>query len=38
MKFGADVDDDEQWWSKYFQLCKSFSLSSYSTILNVVIT
>ena len=34
MKFGTDIDDDEQWLSKYF---KSFSLSSYSTILNIVI-
>ena len=32
MKFGTDIDDDdEQWLSKYFKLCKSFSLSSYSS-------
>ena len=31
MKFGTDVDDDEQWLSKYFKRYKSFSLSSYST-------
>ena len=30
MKFGTDIDDDEQWLSKYFKLRKSFSLSSYS--------
>ena len=34
MKFDTDIDDDEQWLSKYFKLCKSFSLSSYSSILN----
>ena len=28
MKFGTDIDDDEQWLSKYFKLYKSFSLSS----------
>ena len=38
MKFGADIDDDEQWLSKYFKLYKSFSLSSYSSILNIVVT
>ena len=38
MKFGTDIDDDEQWLSKYFKLRKSFSLSSYSSILNTVIT
>ena len=37
MKFGTDTDDDEQWLSKYFKLRKSFSLSSYSSILNTVI-
>ena len=37
MKFGTDIDDDEQWLSKYFKLRKSFSLSSYSSILNTVI-
>ena len=34
MKFDTDIDDDEQWLSKYFKLRKSFSLSSYSSILN----
>ena len=38
MKFGTDIDDDEQWLSKYFKLPISFSLSSYSSILNTVIT
>ena len=33
MKFGTDIDDDEQWLSKYFKLRKSFLLSSYSSIL-----
>ena len=28
----------EQWLSKYFKLCLSLSLSSYSTVLNLVIT
>ena len=32
MKVGTDIDDDEQWLSKYFKLPKSFSLSSYSSI------
>ena len=38
MKFGTDIDDDEYWLSKYFKLRKSFSLSSYSSIFNAVIT
>ena len=37
MKFGTDIDDDEQWLSKYFKLRKSFSLSSYSSILNLIV-
>ena len=37
MKFGTDIDDDEQWLSKYFKLRKSFSLSSYSSILQIII-
>ena len=36
MKFGTDIDDDEQWLSKYFKLPKSFSLSSYSSIINTL--
>ena len=38
MKFGTDIDDDEQWLSKSVKLRKSFLLSSYSSILNTVIT
>ena len=38
MKFGTDIDDDELWLSKYFKLPKSLSLSSYSSIVNTVIT
>ena len=37
MKFGTDIDDDEQWLSKYFKLRKSFSLSSYSSTLQIII-
>ena len=34
MKFSTGIDDDEQWLSKYIKVCKSLSLSSYSTICN----
>ena len=32
MNFGADIDDDNEQWLHIIR--KSFSLSSYSTILN----
>ena len=38
MKFGTGIDDDERWLSKYIEVCKSLSLSSYSTICSIVIT